>query len=654
MKEVKLRVGKQRLSDVPISRFILGNFIESGFGRQVSGMWAEMLFNRSFIDAPPYNGGWVRLRREYYNENAPFWHSGYEEFDWELIDEHSARSRTRGFDSFKGMDSLLVSYDGKGKTGGIRQRGLFVKASVLYDLSFFGGFSGARISPSIKGFAQVDKAALESKEVKVVLREEKNPDSILFSRTFAFTCLQQQFGAEISLPQYTGRAVLEISFEWQGGIMLSWASLMPRNNVRGWKKEVVELLKEAAVPIIRFPGGCFTSFFDWRRSVGPRSGRGAMEDYNWRVLEENDVGIDEFLDLCHEIECEPQICINMMTSTPFKAAELVEYCNGPEDSCMGRFRRENGAVRKNRVTYWEMENEPFRKWSAVQYAEKVVEFAAAMRSVDPSIQIMMAYYAGYELEWLPQMLEIAGHNINYVIHRSSDRPFIAKALSVLREYNAEHGTSIRQVNTEWIGELNAPEPFPDSDIPHEWVWGMDTSGADYKKLLSFRQIHWFYALNVAGRVLDHLSYGGEFFSANFNNCVNTWGQNIIESAKEGAWFSPPGRVFRFFVGIEENKYPLQTDLEEQEGVFATAQACETADGKGINLYVVNYGREELKLSLSMFGEYTVDSAEVLSAPDRLSRCTLHRDEVALKRSAVNSRIAPLIEPLSVTTLYLRA
>jgi len=114
-----MRVGKQRLSDVPISRFILGNFIESGFGRQVSGMWAEMLFNRSFIDVPPYNGGWVRLRREYYNENAPFWHSGDEEFDWELIDEHSARSRTRGFDSFKGMDSLLVSYDGNGKAGGI-------------------------------------------------------------------------------------------------------------------------------------------------------------------------------------------------------------------------------------------------------------------------------------------------------------------------------------------------------------------------------------------------------------------------------------------------------------------------------------------------------------------------------------------------------
>ncbi|MCY2928764.1 MAG: hypothetical protein NTV86_04580, partial [Planctomycetota bacterium] len=379
----------------------------------------------------------------------------------------------------------------------------------------------------------------------------------------------------------------------------------------------------------------------------------------WRVLEENDVGIDEFLDLCHEIPCEPQICINMMTSTPFRAAELVEYCNGPDTSSMGRFRKENGAVRKNRVTYWEMENEPSRKWSAIQYAERVVAFASAMRAVDPSIQLMMAYYGGpgYGLEGLGQMLEIAGKHVQYVIHRDGDRPFIAKALAILREYNKATGSAIRQVNSEWIGSLSSPEAFPDPDIPHEWdwerEWGMDTTWADYKKLLSFRQIHWFYALNVAWRIVDYLSYGGEFFSANFNNCVNTWGQNIIESAKEGAWLSPPGRVFRFFRGIEDNTYPLRTDLEDKKGVFATAQACETADGKGVTVYVVNGGRMELKLSLDVYKKYTVESIESLWAPDRLSRCRLHGDDVQFEKRVVNGPVVPLIKPLSVTKVRLR-
>ncbi|MCY2927028.1 MAG: hypothetical protein NT031_16665, partial [Planctomycetota bacterium] len=322
MEELKVRVERQRLSETPTSKFILGQFIESGFGRQVSGMWGEMLFNRSFIDVPPYNGMWVRLRREYYNEHAPFWHSGYEECNWELLDEHSSQCRTRGTDSFKGLDSLLVSYDGKVAAGGIRQRGLYFKAGVLYDFSLFGGFAGDKRSASLPGFEPVEPNALASKEVRILLREEANPAHILFSHAFPFTCLQQKFEAEILLPTYTGRAVVELSFEWEGGIVLSWASLMPRDTRRGWNRDVVKLLKAVGVPILRFPGGCFTSFFDWRGSVGPRSERGAMEDHVWRTLEENDVGIDEFLDLCHEVRCEPQLCINMMTSTPFKAAEL--------------------------------------------------------------------------------------------------------------------------------------------------------------------------------------------------------------------------------------------------------------------------------------------------------------------------------------------
>ena len=71
----------------PVSRDIFGNFIESGFGRQVNGMWSEMLYNRAFRKVPEYKYAtweWLGLEEPYYNENAPFWHSGYEERDWDL------------------------------------------------------------------------------------------------------------------------------------------------------------------------------------------------------------------------------------------------------------------------------------------------------------------------------------------------------------------------------------------------------------------------------------------------------------------------------------------------------------------------------------------------------------------------------------------
>jgi hypothetical protein len=654
--EAKLRVTAERLSHVPISRHIFGNFIESGFARQISGMWAEMLYNRSFHEIPPYKGptwGWLQIDSAHYNENAPFWHSGYEEYDWDLIaPRHSRRWRTHGVDTFKGMGSLVISNDTAGEHAGIRQRGIHFRAGEEYVFSIFGGFAsdwGQKISPALDGFDRIDERALETKAVHVVLKEEKNEQNVLFARKLQFGCLQKQFDLDITVPNYSGRVVLEIAFEWEGRLLLSWCSLMPKNTVRGWRPDVVALLREISPPVIRFPGGCFTSFFDWRDAVGPREQRTAVESHYWGGLDENDVGVDEYLDLCHEIGAEPQICINMMTSTPFEAAELVEYCNGSDESHMGRWRRENGVARHSKVVLWEMDNEPGRKWSALQYARQVVKFAEAMRGVDPDIKLMMAYYGFQDgMEWLPQMLEIAGQHIDFVIHREKSKVFIECALSILRAYNQRNATDIRQVNTEWLASFNAPEPFDDPEIPQDYRWQGRQTINDYRKIISFRQVHWFYALNATCHLLDYMSLGGEFYLANFNNCVNTWGQNVIEAAKEGAWLSPAGHVFKFFSNFE-GEYPLKTEFVEGGSAFIRAQACETGGG-GINIYLVNVGGNTLTVSLDLHANNRVESIETLFAPDRLSRCYLHTDEIEFEAHALNNRRLIRIRPLSVNRI----
>ena len=66
----------------PAEKRIFGNFMESGFGRQIPGMWSEMIYNRAFRKIPPYTEAtweWLGLDEEHYNENMPSWHSGYEE-----------------------------------------------------------------------------------------------------------------------------------------------------------------------------------------------------------------------------------------------------------------------------------------------------------------------------------------------------------------------------------------------------------------------------------------------------------------------------------------------------------------------------------------------------------------------------------------------
>ena len=59
---LRVTVTRDELAAKPISPMLYGNFIESGFGRQLDGMWAEMLFNRSFEEIPPFKDpvwGWL-------------------------------------------------------------------------------------------------------------------------------------------------------------------------------------------------------------------------------------------------------------------------------------------------------------------------------------------------------------------------------------------------------------------------------------------------------------------------------------------------------------------------------------------------------------------------------------------------------------------
>ena len=97
---------------------------------------------------------------------------------------------------------------------------------------------------------------------------------------------------------------------------------MPDDNLGGWRADVVEKLKEASPSVVRFPGGCFVSFYNWESSIGDRDTREPQPSFYWGGLEENDVGLDEFLHLSRLVGFVPQICFNMMTSDPLRRDSL--------------------------------------------------------------------------------------------------------------------------------------------------------------------------------------------------------------------------------------------------------------------------------------------------------------------------------------------
>lgn len=116
----------------------------------------------------------------------------------------------------------------------------------------------------------------------------------------------------------------------------------PNADKNGFRKDVLELVKELELGVIRYPGGNFTSGYDWLDTIGPKEKRPRKIDLAWRGIEPNTFGIHEFFDWLQETSAEPIFTINLGTKGIDDARNIVEYCNFPENSYWSDLRKENG------------------------------------------------------------------------------------------------------------------------------------------------------------------------------------------------------------------------------------------------------------------------------------------------------------------------
>src|SRR5215216_7029589 len=100
----------------------------------------------------------------------------------------------------------------------------------------------------------------------------------------------------------------------------------------GFRRDVLDLVRELGVPIVRYPGGNFVSGYDWEDGVGPKAERPKRLELAWRTIETNQVGIDEFCEWARRVDAEPMMAVNLGTRGVDAARNLVEYCNHPSGS----------------------------------------------------------------------------------------------------------------------------------------------------------------------------------------------------------------------------------------------------------------------------------------------------------------------------------
>jgi alpha-N-arabinofuranosidase len=140
-----------------------------------------------------------------------------------------------------------------------------------------------------------------------------------------------------------------------GGIWVGEDSPIP--NTRGLRNDVIAALKELHIPVIRWPGGCFSDEYHWRDGIGPRDKRPRRPNASWGGVDTNAFGTHEFMDLCELLGADPYINGNLGSGTPQEMMEWIEYMTSNSDSTLANLRRQNGRDKPWKVPYFAVGNE---------------------------------------------------------------------------------------------------------------------------------------------------------------------------------------------------------------------------------------------------------------------------------------------------------
>jgi alpha-L-arabinofuranosidase len=201
----------------------------------------------------------------------------------------------------------------------------------------------------------------------------------------------------------------------------------PLADEQGFRRDVIKMVQELHVPLVRYPGGNFLSSYDWKDGIGPRDKRPARTDIAWHSIEPNTIGIDEFYDWTQKAGTSIMGAVNMGTGTPRDAAELVEYCNHPGGTYWSDLRKKNGHENPYGIKTWCVGNEMDGPWQtchleAAEYGKKARETARFMKGIDNTIECVVCGSSTTSLptypEWDRIVLEYTYDAADYIsIHR---------------------------------------------------------------------------------------------------------------------------------------------------------------------------------------------------------------------------------------------
>lgn len=219
-------------------------------------------------------------------------------------------------------------------------------------------------------------------------------------------------------------------------------------NEQGFRTDVLEMVKELHVPIVRYPGGNFVSGYNWEDSVGPVSERKRRLDLAWRTIETNEFGFNEFVDWAKQANSEVMMAVNLGTRGADAARNIVEYSNHPEGSYYSDLRIKHGYKQPHGIKTWCLGNEMDGPWqighkTAEEYGRTAVEATKVMKWTDPTIELVACGSSNLGMpsfpDWEATVLDHTYDHVEYLsLHQYYGNPeddtptFLARSLEMDR------------------------------------------------------------------------------------------------------------------------------------------------------------------------------------------------------------------------------
>ena len=255
----------------------------------------------------------------------------------------------------------------------------------------------------------------------------------------------------------------------------------PLSDADGFRKDVMEAAKGLGVTLLRWPGGNFSSGYNWKDGIGPRDQRPVRRDQAWDAIESNRFGTDEFLKYAEKLGVEPYLCINAGLGTVEDARNWVEYTNEAADTYWSRQRRKNGREKPWSVKIWGLGNEIDGPWqlghkNAEDYAKFALEAAKAMRRADTSIKLIASGSSNFGpgadwVGWNRTVLDRLKSEIDYIsLHTyiGNREGNLEKFLAVSRDLDDRIEVVKGQIQATRVGNAKARPIYIAFDEWNSW------------------------------------------------------------------------------------------------------------------------------------------------------------------------------------------